>query len=232
VTSVRSYDTRFPDDENPLSEGGAWLNGATVGIDWTDVIAENGVVFGAVSRMGVPERRAEQGNLEPADGGDAAPEGDYDDPTAILGGDWGTDQHARAVVFSRNQTETYFQEVQIRLRSTMAPHSCSGYEVIFRCLKTENAYVEVVRWNGAVGDWTSLARHVGAEFGVANGDVVEASIVGHTIRASINGNEVITAVDDTYRAGGPGVGFNFGVADTNVDHGFSEFRVDTFDSAD
>jgi hypothetical protein len=232
VTSVRSYDTDFSTDENPLSEGGAWLNGASVGIDWTDVIAENGAAFGAVSRMGVPERRAEQGNLAPADEGEAAPEGDYDDPTAILGGDWGADQHARAVVFSRNQTEEYFQEVQIRLRSTMAAHNCSGYEVIFRCLKTENAYVEVVRWNGAVGDWTSLARRVGAEFGVADGDVVEASIVGNTIRASINGPEVITATDDTYAAGGPGVGFNFGVADTNVDHGFREFKVDTFDSTD
>ena len=93
-----------------------WLNGRKDGIDWIDVISKNGECFGAVSRMGVPERRAEQGNLEAATDEEAAAEGDYDDPTAVLTGEWGPNQHGKATVFSRNPTEEYFQEVQIRLR--------------------------------------------------------------------------------------------------------------------
>jgi hypothetical protein len=227
--SVRSYSTTFELDEDPISEGGMWLNGRTDGIDWIDVISKNGEAFGAVSRMGVPERRAEQGNLEPSADEEAAPEGDYDDPTAVLTGAWGKNQHGKARVFSRNPTEDYFQEVQIRLRHTMTPGSCTGYEVFFRCLKADSAYAEIVRWDGAVGNWHSLARRVGAQYGLADGDVIEATVVGNVLTGFINGVEMISATDDTYASGAPGIGFNFGVGDTNVDHGVTSFEVDTFD---
>src|SRR5262249_59293879 len=84
---VRSYRTSFPTDENPILERAIWLNGRQDGIDWADVITRNGEVYGAVTRMAVAERRAEQGNLDPAAAG-SAPEGDYDDPTAVLAGVW------------------------------------------------------------------------------------------------------------------------------------------------
>lgn len=223
---LRSYRTGFDRDEAPISEGGAWRNGKADGIDWSDVEITDAVAHGAPSRMDVGERRAEQGNLA-AD--DATPIGDYDDPTAVLAGEWGPDQHAKGTVFSRDPTGEYFQEVQLRLRSTIEPHSCTGYEVFWRCLKTDEAYAEIVRWNGPVGDFTSLARKVGAAFGVAAGDVVEATIEGDTIKGIVNGEEVIAATDDTFASGAPGIGFNFGVGDTNTDHGFASFEVDTFD---
>ena len=34
--SVRSYSSNFDRDEDPISEGGLWLNGLTDGIDWID----------------------------------------------------------------------------------------------------------------------------------------------------------------------------------------------------
>ena len=225
---VRSYRTSFQLDEDPISEGGIWLNGRKDGIDWADVVTRNGVVYGAVTRMAVAERRVEQGNLEPTAADGAAPEGDYDDPTAVLAGVWGKNQHARAEVFSRNPTDQYFQEVEIRLRSTMTPHRCTGYEVFFRCLKTEDGYAEIVRWNGKIGDFTSLAKLSGPQYGVEDGDVIEASIVGNVIKGHINGVEMISATDDVFDQGSPGVGFNFFVADTNVDHGFTYFEVDTY----
>ena len=40
---------------------------------------------------------------------------------------------------------------------------------------------------------------------------------------------MIAATDDVFDQGSPGVGFNFFVGDTNVDHGFSYFEVDTYD---
>jgi hypothetical protein len=225
--SIRSYRTRFQRDEDPISEGGIWINGATDGIDWADVVVSNGVAYGAVTRMQAAERRAEQGNLASEAPG-AAPEGDYDDPTALLAGVWGTNQHARATVFSRNQTEEYFQEVEIRLRSTLTPHRCTGYEIFFRCLKTENAYAEIVRWNGKVGDFTSLRKLSGPQYGVSDGDVVEAIVTGNRISGIVNGVELIAAEDGVFQTGNPGIGFNFGVGNTNVDHGFTFFEVDSY----
>jgi hypothetical protein len=223
---VRSYRTEFPLDEEPISEGGMWRNGRTDGIDFCDVVTRGGVAYGEITRMRSAERRAEQGNLE---GADETPVGDYDDPTAVLAGEWGPNQFARARVFARNPTEDYFQEVEIRLRSSITPHSCTGYEVFWRALKTEAAYAEIVRWNGRIGDWTSLARRVGPEFGVKHGDLVEASIVGDLITSYINGVEIMSVRDDTFRSGAPGIGFNFFVGDTNVDTGVTSFEVDTYD---
>lgn len=225
---VRSYSTNFEKDEVPISEGGMWLNGRKDGIDWCDVLSGNGHAYGEVSRMNSAERRAEQ-----AFGGEtASPDvvaGDYDDPAAVLSGAWGRNQSARATVYSVNPTDDYFQEVEIRLRSSIAPNWCDGYEVFWRCSKSEAAYAEIVRWNGKIADWTSLARRMGPEFGVKHGDIVEATIVGNQIRSYVNGVEVLSVIDDAFAGGSPGVGFNFFVGNTNVDHGFSSFEVDTYD---
>jgi hypothetical protein len=224
----RSYRTRFELDEDPISDRGAWLNGRADGIDWIDCISRDGRVFGNVSRMTVGEQRAEQGNLA-LDSDGVGPVGDYDDPTAILAGEWGRNQHAKATVFVRNPTNEYFQEVELRLRSTMEPHSCRGYEVFWRALKTDEGYAEIVRWNGEIGDWTSLERKVGAEFGVEDGDVVEATIVGNVITSIKNGVKIMSVIDDTFAHGAPGIGFNFFVGNTNVDHGCTFFEVETWD---
>ena len=146
----------------------------------------------------------------------------------LLTGTWGKNQTVKAKVFSRNQTEKYYQEVEIRLRSTLTRHRCTGYEVFWRCLKTQNAYAEIVRWNGKVGDWTSLQKHTGPEYGVKDGDLVEATIIDNVIKGYVNGVEVISATDNTYDAGNPGMGFNFGVGESNVDFGFSYYEVDSY----
>jgi hypothetical protein len=223
--AVRSYSTDFELDESPISEGGMWLNGLADGIDWADVVTSNGVAYGGPTRMSVAEQRAEQGNLEA--GGEVV--GDYDDPTAVLAGDWGRNQHGKGRVYSKNPTDEWFQEVQIRLRHRMAPNWCSGYEIFFRCLKTDVGYAEIVRWNGKIGDWESLKRHQGAEYGVEDGDLIEATIEGNVIKGFINGVEVITVTDDVWDSGAPGIGFNFGVGDTAADHGFTHFEVETYD---
>jgi hypothetical protein len=225
---VRSYITSFASDEVPLSEGGLWVQGRRDGIDWCDVVSTQGRAIGELTRMNVAEKRAEQGNLDEGAEG-SAPIGDYDDPTAVLGGRWGRTQFVKAHVFSRNPTEQYFQEVELRVRTTIRPNSITGYEVFFRCLKNEAAYAEIVRWDGAIGRWHSLTRRVGPDCGVKDGDVIEASIVGNVIKGYINGAEITSAVDDTYPEGSPGVGFNFGVGDTNVDTGLTYFETHTYE---
>src|SRR5246127_4853048 len=49
---VRSYSTRFQHDEDPISEGGKWINGGKDGIDWYNVITKNGFAHGEVSHGG------------------------------------------------------------------------------------------------------------------------------------------------------------------------------------
>jgi len=224
-TPVRSYKTDFPIDEDPISENGMWLNGKKDAVDFSDCVVSNGFVHGGPSRMNNLEKRAEQGNLEDSD---EAPVGDYDDPTAILTGEWGPNQHGRATARVTKPTEEWFQEVQIRLRSSIEPGRITGYEIFFRCLTGESGYAEIVRWNGPVGDWTSLQRHTGPEYGVADGDVIEATIEGNVIKGFINGVEKITVTDDTWTEGAPGIGFNFGIGDTYDDHGLSDFEVHTY----
>jgi hypothetical protein len=155
--------------------------------------------------------------------------GDYDDPTAVLTGTWGPNQYGRARVFTKNQTDRYFQEVQIRLRHNMSAKFCSGYEVFWRCLDTEAGYAEIVRWNGPVGGWNSLAKLVGKQYGIKDGDIIEASIVGNVITGYLNGVKSISIVDDKIKTGAPGIGFNFGVGTTNADHGMRSFEVHTYD---
>ncbi len=80
-----------------------------------------------------------------------------------------------------------------------------------------------------MGDWTSLKKHTGAQYGVKDGDLVEATISGNVIKGYVNGVEVISATDNTYKGGNPGMGFNFGVEQSNGDFGFTFYEVDSYD---
>src|SRR5215470_5681651 len=83
AVSVRTYSTRFPADEDPISEGGIWLNGRKDGLDWADIRTRDGLAHGETIALKVAERRVEQGDEIDV------PVGDYNDPEAILDGAWG-----------------------------------------------------------------------------------------------------------------------------------------------
>ena len=199
----KTYHSDFPKNENPISEGGHWLNGGTAGLDWGNVLTTPGKVFGDQTPGSPP----------------------YKDPTALLTGSWGADQTAEGTVYSINPNATYYQEVEIRLRSSISPHRITGYEIFSRCLKTEAAYISIVRWNGPLGDFTELTHLDGSQYGVKTGDVLKATIIGNVITGYINGVKVTQTTDDTYTTGNPGVGFNYGVGNTNADFGFTNFSA-------
>jgi hypothetical protein len=197
-----TYSTRFSHTENPISEGGNWTNGKADGVDWFDVETTPGKAFGNQTT------------------------GEYTDPTAILKGTWGPDQTVTAKVFCAKPTSSYDQEVEIRLRSTITAHNCTGYEIFWRCLTDSNAYTHVARWNGPVRDFTYIDnKHEGVGYGVANGDTVSASIVGNLISVYRNGALLFTVTDSTYTIGNPGMGFNYGVGTTNADFGFTSYAA-------
>jgi hypothetical protein len=197
----RNYTTKFPIAENPISEGGNWINGGIAGLDWTNVRTTSGLAFGT----------------ESASGG-------YDDSTAVLSGTWNADQMAQAVVHSVNQNSNIFEEVELRLRTTITDHSITGYEINFRCTNDASRYVEIVRWNGPIGSFTYVNKTPGP--GILDGDVIKASIVDSTIAVYINNKLVLQGVDRTYTSGNPGIGFFLrGATGVNGDYGFTSFSA-------
>jgi hypothetical protein len=205
-TTGRVYTTHFPLTENPISEGGNWISGQAVGLDWHDVSTTPGLAIGHQSDTS------------------------YTDGTALLTGAWGPTQTVEAVVHTVNPKESCYQEVEMRLRSTLTAHSCAGYEISFKATKSASAYLIIVRWNGPVGDFTYLKNSTGAQYGIADGDTVKATIVGNVITAYLNGVAVGTAMDSTYTTGNPGMGFNLETNDasclgTNGDYGFTRFTA-------
>jgi hypothetical protein len=207
IGAPRTYTTNFPLTENPISENANWDNGKAVGLDWADVATVPGHAFGLEFGLGSGSKA-------------------YDDAAALLSGNWGPNQTAQATVYSLNQNDSIYEEVELRLRSSLSPHIATGYEILFRCSKTKDAYAEIVRWNGPLGSFTYLDRHKGAQYGVATGDVVKATIVGNVITAYINGVQVAQATDSTYPTGHPGMGFFLqGTTGVNRDYGFTSFTA-------
>jgi len=194
-----------PGSENPISENGSWTNGAADGLDWANVRALRGVAIGA------------QPEFAPV----------YADSTALLTGTWGPEQMVEATVHSLHQKSSETQEVELRLRSTMSPHRSTGYAVTFRCLHTSEAYAGIARWNGALGSFTALAFFKGTRYGVRDGDVIKATIIGNLIRGYINDVQVVQATDDTYKEGRPGIGFYIqgGPSLDQSDFGFTSFKA-------
>jgi hypothetical protein len=212
-----SYTTNFAVAENPISEAGKWIGGKAVGLDWSDVATVPGLAYGTESGTGT-------GNNT------------YDDSTALLEGTWGADQTVEATVHSVNQDDTVFEEVELRLRSSLSGHTATGYEVLFRCLKTPHAYASIVRWDGSLGKFTYLTQKQGVGYGVTDGDVVKATIFGDVIRVYVNDVQVLQVTDATYSSGNPGMGFWFkrgsgliarfeNSTGHNVDYGFTRFAA-------
>jgi hypothetical protein len=197
------YTTSFPLTENPISEGGHWINGGTTGLDWGNVETTPGLAFGTVVSGGPP----------------------YNDSTAVRSGGWGTDQTAQATVHIASPNSAIFEEVELRLRTTITPHSITGYEFNFRCTSDGSQYAQIVRWNGPLNSFTYLNAATGP--GLHDGDVVKATAVGSTLTSYINGVQQVQWTDSTYPGGSPGVGFynQGGTAMDNASYGFTSFTA-------
>jgi hypothetical protein len=204
------YSTTFRHAENPLSEGGRWLNGHADGLDWADVETIPGLAFGTEIGGSRPDPQK------------------YDDSTALLKGAWGPNQTVQATVYSvhPNQDDKVWEEVELRLRSSITPHSCTGYEIMFRCSKIPQAYCNVARWEGPLGKFTYLKQMGGSKYGVKTGDVVKARMIGNTLTVYINGEQIFELNDNKFTSGSPGMGFFLdGATGVNRDFGFSSFTA-------
>ncbi len=199
------YTTTFPSSENSISQDGKWINGQSAGLDWSDVRTSPGFAFGT-----------QIGTTPPP----------YNDSTAVLTVSWGATQFAQATVKAVSCTDSSYEEVELLLHTTITAHSITGYEFNFRCSQSVQAYAQIVRWNGPVNSFTYLATPRGSRYGVKNGDVVTATIVGNVLDSYINGVLVAEATDSTYATGSPGIAFFFeGSTGSAGDFGFSSFTA-------
>jgi hypothetical protein len=193
--SAATYTTSFLLTENPMSEGGKWINGGTTGIDWHDFQTANQTAYGP-------------GGFNTADS------------TAILTGSWGSNQTASAKVFIQDQG-TSSPEIELRLRSTLSAHSCTGYEINYSCMNNSSCYIAVVSWNGKLGDFTVLGGVSGIQYVLTNGSTLKASIIGSTITVYLNDAVVYTMVDTKWPTGNPGIGTD----QSGSKNGFTSFMA-------
>lgn len=202
-----NYSTDFPTVESVLSEGGIWRTGLQHGLDWTDPrVGANGVHGTQTGPYTIPEK--------------------YNDSIACLVGTFGPTQDAQGIVRTTNQQAgQVFEEVELLLRFSISANSARGYEVLFAVSKQ---YVDIVRWNGPFGNFTSLAS--GSIPTMSTGDIVRATISGSTITAYRNGEQVLQATDSTWTDGNPGIGLFFetdGSGGANTDYGLTHYQVET-----
>ena len=75
-----------------------------------------------------------------------------------------------------------------------------------------------------------MLNRSGSQYGVKNGDVISAKMVGNVITAYKNGVQLGQTIDNTYASGSPGIGFNLengtsGCSGTNDEYGFNGYSA-------
>ena len=186
-----SYSTSFAATESPLRDGSIWKQGASDGLDWTDVNAKGGLGFGTMP-INSPT---------------------FNDSIACLSG-FPPDQTASATV-STSAAPVGDREFEVLLRWTISAHVAHGYE----CNYAWNGdYAQVVWWRGPLGGFVQLENHDKPSPGaIQSGDILTAQIVGsmltfkHTRGATVT--TLITTDTSTnqeapaWKTGNPGIGF-------------------------
>jgi hypothetical protein len=175
-----SYATSFSGMENPLSEGGRWHHANNA---WLKVQKKGGLAM----TTGI--------NFS------------YDDAYSLLSG-YPANQVGRAKVVVRPDRDcSCSHEVEVLLRMTDGADFVRGYEVYMSCpnISSGDSDVQIVRWNGAMGDFSLLSG--GVARGSAAGGVLTAKVIGSQIDALWNGQLVATATDGMHTSGQPGIGF-------------------------
>lgn len=200
-----TYSTTFTGAQDPLTENGNWINGGVAGLQWHDCQSTPGFGFGT-----------QPGTVK------------YDDSTCVLTGTWGSNQSAQVTV-KVGALAAQFDEVEVRLNTTITANSITGYEI--NCsVVSGNPYVQIVRWNGGLGNFTQLSSS--SSTGCTTGSVLKATNVNGVITAYVGGNPVTTATDTTYTGGSPGMGFYIETLNGTATAANAGFGASAFSASD
>src|SRR5579871_184485 len=198
-SSGHSYSTNFPLSENPISEGGNWINGGqSPALSWTNMQTVPGLAFGTMPPFS----------------------SDDSDSVALLTGNWGPDQTVTATVQAGGDFANGL-EAEILLRGTFGNNATTAYELVFAA-----GYIGIVRLNGALDDNTILAINTSPDWDLI-GATITGTISGGTITAYVNGVPEISATDTAIQSGSPGMGAftSDGGDPVNSDLGFTSFSA-------
>lgn len=205
-----SYATSFATAESPLSEGGVWVRGKTDGLDWNDPKSLAGNACASVL-SGNPNR--------------------YNDSIGHLSGSFAADQFAEGVVYRANgyDPSPSKHEVELLLRFAIGAHDAHGYEIMWGI----TGYLAVVRWNGPLGDYTTLYDSGDPGIGApAPGDVLRVEIHGTTITVFKNASLVatidVTTAGTVWTTGQPGMGFWPVDGATPESYGWQSYQAGSF----
>lgn len=186
-----TYSTTFPSAENPISEGGKWLGGATDGTVYSDVRTSVGKAY--ASHFITPGVN------------------DYTDDIAVLKdtvADPGPDQYAEVTIFrDAAYTPPSSHEIQIHLRASCNPAGplyLPTYEIL---LPWGGTFGQIVYQPGNLGGFSVLSPTGAGYSALSTGDVVRAKIVGNVITVYVNGAEAMTVSHSSITDGQPGMGF-------------------------
>lgn len=218
------YTTFFPLTENPISEGGNWVNGLAQGLHWGNMQTFAGGHVGAT-------------NTSP--GCDLAHPNNCNDSVAALTGTWTVNQAACGVVFidPTLNVNTTIDEVEIHLHRTIISGNSTGYEFDYSLHNNGTQYAAIVRWDGYTGgnnSFTFLSQFPGTPVALQNADLFCASAIGGNLKYWIERAGVVIqtapatpVTDTTYTAGAPGLGAENGLGplSDNAKFGFSSFTA-------
>jgi hypothetical protein len=183
-SSGSTYSTSFGATENPLSEGGRWINGGTVGLDWTNVQTTPGKAFATTLHNSST----------------------YRDNIAHLAATFNANQQVSATIYRANgYSPSILDEIELLLRFQITAHSARGYEVMW---EANGRYMAIAQWNGSYGNFAAM-NFTNSPPTPRDGDVLTAKIVGNTITVYVNGSLVLSdSTASTWNDGHPGIGFN------------------------
>jgi len=173
------YSTSFPATENPISEGGAWVNGLATGLLWNDMKTANGNIIATAT----------------------IPSGFADNCAHLTG--FAPDQYIEGVVHREagyNPTDPH--EIELLLRAQFTANNCRCYEL----LTATDGSSAIVRWNGPASDFTVLDATGSGIGAIAHGDVVRLEMVGSALKAYKNTVLALEVTDTVFTDGNPGVG--------------------------
>jgi hypothetical protein len=189
-TEPAKYITIFPNAEGSISEGGSWHH---LGTPWA-----------VIRTIASPDRAV----------GTQTGSGGYNDSYAYLLG-FPPNVTLSATIYKNPAIigdPAGSHEVELLLRWADSSTTARGYECN---LSFDGTYSQIVRWNGAFGDFTVLSSPASFPTGTmppVTGDVFKATISGSTINVYINKNDgkgdqlINTATDTTWTDGNPGIG--------------------------
>lgn len=175
-----AYTTSFSLTENPMIEDGGWRLGSREGSNWQDVRTSSGDAFGV------------------------AVSGGYDDCLGCRAGN-PADHYAEGVISKAGAySPGVSHEVELLVRFAITTGVARGYEVTWDIASTA---LQVIKWNGTLGDFTPLSTS-GAGPGrvAADGDVLRVEMVGANGTIKLNGTSIYTFTDSTWATGDPGIG--------------------------